>query len=101
MFGGLSRVAASRVFSAVPLCLVPNLFTRLRNQRSDAENKPAVPDATRWSSISPRDYGEAVADDDDARAELLRKFEEAIAGADLGDLRQLTDSLTGLPAWPA
>jgi hypothetical protein len=41
-------------------------------------------------------YGEAVADADDAKAEMLRKFEEAIAGAELGDLRQLATHLTGL-----
>ena len=87
------------VFSAVSQCWVPkSVPTRLRYRRSEGCRKqaPLRPDATRWSSISARDYGEAVADDDDARAELLRKFDEAIAGADLGDLRQLTDSLAGL-----
>ena len=36
-----------------------------------------------------------MADNDDAKAELLRKFEEAIAGADLGDLRRFAHDLTG------
>jgi hypothetical protein len=36
-----------------------------------------------------------VGGDDDAKAELLRKFEDAIAGAELGDLRQPAHDLTG------
>jgi hypothetical protein len=50
------------------------------------------------SSISARDYGEAVADDNDARAELLRRFEAAIAGAEFGNSRQPANDLAGLPA---
>jgi hypothetical protein len=50
------------------------------------------------SSISARDSGEALADDHDPRAKLLRRFEAAIAGAELGDLRQLANDLTGIAA---
>jgi hypothetical protein len=50
------------------------------------------------SSISARDYGEAVANDHDRRAELLRRFEAATVGAELGDLRQLANDLTGIAA---
>jgi hypothetical protein len=39
-----------------------------------------------------------VAADDDAQAELLRKFEAAIAGAELGDLRQLAGDLAAFAA---
>jgi hypothetical protein len=39
-----------------------------------------------------------VAADDNARAELLRRFEASIAGAELADLRQLADDLTGFAA---
>ena len=39
-----------------------------------------------------------MAADDDAHAELLSRFEAAIAGTELADLRQLADELTGFAA---
>jgi len=46
------------------------------------------------ASISPHDEDEAVVGGDDARAELIRSFEAAVAGAELGDLRRLGSDLT-------
>jgi hypothetical protein len=40
------------------------------------------------------EYGCAVSGDKDDQAELLRKFEAAISGMELSDLRQLTGDLT-------
>jgi hypothetical protein len=39
-----------------------------------------------------------MAADDDAQAELLRRFESSIAGAELADLRRLAGNLTNFAA---